>query len=375
MRFTKDRLTCTLIWFTKDRLTCILVRFTKDRLTCILVRFTKDRLTWVRFTKDRLTCILVRFTKDRLTWVRFTKDRLTCILVRFTKDRLTCILVRFTFTKKDCQQKSCQNKTDHSCEYRLNSIIPFEHKNFSPNISLNTLILRFAEFAITTTVWTSLILLCTLVTSQDHQMENRTGNMMKLKPTLSEQYLTVSTYIADDIDSTFPTHVRTSTVTETSASEMLRKSLQEEVTAGYTSSPESIKLEPSITHVSTLSNRTGDRRIDKSQVLPSSSESTTWSQPHSFAFSTPYQTLNAFETDMLLEAHERSDSVNFSAEPHSTVGGTTSTHNLHLFSRYCQLIFITLLLVTEYVAVFFTDHVRGTREDNGAWFCSRGDGL
>ena len=173
----------------------------------------------------------------------------------------------------------------------------------------------------------------TLVTSQDRQIKNRTGNMMKPKPTLSGQYSTVSTYIADDTDTSFPTHVRSSTVTETSASEVSRKSLQEEVMAGYTSNPESIKLEPSITHISTLSNRAGDHRIDKSQAhgLPGLSESATWSQPHSFAFSTPYQTLNAFETDMLLEAHERS----FSAESVSTVADTTSTHSLHLFSRYC----------------------------------------
>ena len=168
--------------------------------------------------------------------------------------------------------------------------------------------------------------------------------MTKPEPTLSEEYSTGSemsnlldgiiypTNIADDTDTSFPAHFNA--VTETSASEISRKSIQEEVTTGDTSSPESIKLEPSITHISTLSDRTGDQGTKTTQVyaLPGSSEPASRSQPHSFTFSKPYQTMDTFESNLLLKGHESTDSVRFSAESLSTVGGTTSTH---LFSRYC----------------------------------------
>ena len=140
------------------------------------------------------------------------------------------------------------------------------------------------------------------------------------------------TNIADDTDTSFPAHF--SAVTETSASEISRKSIHVEVTTGDTSSLESIKLDPSITHISTLNDRTSDQGTETTQVyaLPGSSEPASWSQPHSFTFSTPYQTMNTFESNLLLKGHESTDSVRFSAESVSTVGGTTSTH---LFSRYC----------------------------------------
>ena len=168
--------------------------------------------------------------------------------------------------------------------------------------------------------------------------------MTKPESTLSEDYSTESTMsdlqngivqltnTADDTHTSFPAHF--SAVTETSASEVSRESIHEEVTTGDASSPESIKLEPSFTHISTLSDRTGDHGTETTQVyaLPGSSEPSSWPQPHSFTFSTPYQTMNTFESNLLLKGHERTDSVRFSVESVSTVGGTTSTH---LFSRYC----------------------------------------
>ena len=187
-------------------------------------------------------------------------------------------------------------------------------------------------------------LLFTLVTSQDRQIENSSANMMKPKPTLSEENSTQSTMsnlqdgivhptnIADDTDTSFPAHFNA--VTETSATEVAGKSSHEEVTTGDTSSPESIKLEPSITRISTISDCTGDQGTETTQVyaLPGSSEPASRSQPHSFTFSTPYQTMDTFESNLLLKGHESTDSMRFSAESLSTVGGTTSTH---LFSRYC----------------------------------------
>ena len=220
------------------------------------------------------------------------------------------------------------------------------------NIKLSTLDLMFhtdliscfVGFVITTLVTTSLTLLFTLVTSQDRQIENSSANMTKPESTLSEDYSIESTMsdlqngivqltnTANDTHTSFPAHF--SAVTETSASEVSRKSIHEEVTIGDTSSPESIKLEPSITHISTLSDRTGDQGTEKTQVyaLPGSSEPASRSQPHSFTFSTPYQTMDTFESNLLLKGHESTDSVRFSAESLSTVRGTTSTH---LFSRYC----------------------------------------
>ena len=167
---------------------------------------------------------------------------------------------------------------------------------------------------------------------------------MKPTPILSEENSTESgmsnlqdgiillTNTVDDIDTSLPAHF--SAVAETSTSEVSRESIHEEVTTGDNSSPESIKLEPSITHISTLNDRTGDQGTETTQVyaLPGSSEPASWSQPHSFTFSTPYQTVNTFESNLLLKGHESTDSVRFSAESVSTVGGTTSTH---LFSRYC----------------------------------------